>query len=150
MVETRRARFKSAATLFISERTALRFKSWILRPVCTVSRRNPGQSRDGPRHTTGSSNGVFELAFETICDVVLGEGHFLGHAQTYDAMERDDFYPELADRTAPATWMEKSAENAWFRANARAREILNSHRPGYLPADITAAICDRFPIIQCD
>lgn len=42
------------------------------------------------------------LGFDTICDVVLGEGHFLGAAQTHAAMERDYLYPKLADREAPS------------------------------------------------
>ncbi len=41
------------------------------------------------------------LGFDAICEAVLGEGHFLGGAQTMAAMERDYFYPEFADRENP-------------------------------------------------
>ncbi|MEM1006187.1 MAG: trimethylamine methyltransferase family protein, partial [Pseudomonadota bacterium] len=44
------------------------------------------------------------LGFDAICQSVLGDGHFLGSAHTYAAMERDYFYPALADRSEPRTW----------------------------------------------
>jgi len=72
------------------------------------------------------------LGFDTICDVVHGEGHFLGAAQTHAAMERDYFYPSLADRDAPITWAENGAPDMWGRARARVREILADHRPAHL------------------
>lgn len=37
------------------------------------------------------------LGFDAICEAVWGEGHFLGGAHTIAAMERDYFYPKLAD-----------------------------------------------------
>ncbi|MGR3486031.1 MAG: trimethylamine methyltransferase family protein [Paracoccaceae bacterium] len=86
------------------------------------------------------------LAFDTIREAVLGEGHFLGHAATYAAMERDYHYPALADRQTPAAWAEAGAMDAWGRANARAREILSTHRPAYLTPDQDAAIRDLAPI----
>ncbi|MGR3492389.1 MAG: trimethylamine methyltransferase family protein [Shimia sp.] len=86
------------------------------------------------------------LGFETIREAVLGEGHFLGHAATYAAMERDYHYPALADRTTPAEWAEAGAPDAWSRANARAREILDTHHPTYLTPEQDAAIRDLGPI----
>ncbi|MEL6532615.1 MAG: trimethylamine methyltransferase family protein, partial [Pseudomonadota bacterium] len=64
------------------------------------------------------------LGFEAICDAVLGEGHFLGGHHTYAAMERDYFYPTLADREAPRSWAQKGAQDAWGRARDRAQAIL--------------------------
>ena len=46
------------------------------------------------------------LGFEAIRQAVLGEGHFLGSGHTMAAMERDYFYPELADREPPGAWEE--------------------------------------------
>ena len=86
------------------------------------------------------------LGFETIRDAVLGEGHFLGHAQTYAAMERDYFYPKLADRDAPVAWAEKGAPDSWQRAKEVVREILASHRPDYLSEDQDNRIRSAFPI----
>ncbi|MDJ1015921.1 MAG: trimethylamine methyltransferase family protein [Paracoccaceae bacterium] len=86
------------------------------------------------------------LGFDAIREAVLGEGHFLGHAQTYAAMERDYFYPQLADRDAPVTWAEKGAPDIWQRAREKARDILQSHWPEYLTREQDAAIRASFPI----
>ena len=86
------------------------------------------------------------LGFETIRNAVLGEGHFLGHADTYAAMERDYHYPELADRQSPKSWEDAGATTAWARANARARRILETHHPTYLSADQETAMRDVAPI----
>ena len=88
------------------------------------------------------------LGFDAICDAVLGEGHFLGGAHTLGAMERDYFYPSLADRTEPRTWAESGAQDAWTRAKVRAREILESHHPEYLNADQDQAIREAFKILS--
>ncbi|MFV1876359.1 trimethylamine methyltransferase family protein [Nioella sp.] len=85
------------------------------------------------------------LGFDTICDVVLGEGHFLGADQTHAAMERDYFYPKLADRDAPITWAEKGAPDMWARARARVRTILSEHDPQYLSPTRDAQIRALFP-----
>ena len=84
------------------------------------------------------------LGFEAICEAVLGDGHFLGAAQTHAAMERDYHYPALADRVEPRSWQADGAQDAWTRANARAREVLAAHHPTYVSADQEAAIRARF------
>ena len=88
------------------------------------------------------------LGFETICDTVLGEGHFLGAPQTYAVMERDYVYPKLADRDAPVTWAEKGAQDIWTRAREQARSILETHHPKYLSPDQDEAIRRAFPILS--
>jgi len=85
------------------------------------------------------------LGFDTICDVVMGEGHFLGADQTHAAMERDYYYPSLSDRDAPITWAEKGAPDIWTRAKARAQAILAEHDPAYLSPAQDGAIKDLFP-----
>lgn len=87
------------------------------------------------------------LAFDAICEAVLGEGHFLGGQNTYQAMERDYFYPSLADRDEPRTWARNGAQDAWTRARARAGEILASHHPAYLSPEQDRTIRDRFNIL---
>ena len=87
------------------------------------------------------------LAFETICDTVLGAGHFLGSQHTYAAMERDYFYPLLADRDEPRTWAEKGAQDAWSRARFNAQEILRNHQPNYLTEAQDRVIRKLFNII---
>ena len=87
------------------------------------------------------------LGFEAICNAVLGEGHFLGGQHTYAAMERDYFYPTLADRNEPRTWAENGAQDAWGRAKIKAREILSSHNPAYLSPEQEQKIRSRFNIL---
>ncbi len=87
------------------------------------------------------------LGFQAICDAVLGEGHFLGDQQTYDAMERDYFYPALADREDPRTWAENGQQTAWDRARDQVRDILGAPSSGYLSPDQDSAIRTRFNIL---
>ena len=87
------------------------------------------------------------LGFDAICDAVLGDGHFLGHDQTMAAMERDYFYPPLADREMPKTWEENGALDAQTRAKQKAHDILVTHHPDYLSNDQDKAIRERFNIL---
>ncbi len=87
------------------------------------------------------------LGFDAICEAVLGEGHFLGGQHTYAAMERDYFYPSLADRDPPVTWAEKGAPDAWTSARKTARQILDTHHPDYLTPEQDAAIRSKFSIL---
>lgn len=80
------------------------------------------------------------LGYEAIFDAVLGEGHFLGGQHTYEAMERDYFYPSLADRDEPRTWADKGAQDAWGLARRKALDILATHHPSYLSEDQDEAI----------
>jgi trimethylamine--corrinoid protein Co-methyltransferase len=87
------------------------------------------------------------LGFDAVCEAVLGEGHFLGGAHTMAAMQRDYFYPSLADRDAPVTWAEKGARDIRDQARDRAREILGAHHPQYLSAGADREIRSRFKIL---
>lgn len=87
------------------------------------------------------------LGFEAIRDAVLGPGHFLGGPHTIAAMERDYFYPSLADRDAPVTWSENGRPDAWTRARATAKNILATHHPTYLSANAEARIRDEYNIL---
>ena len=87
------------------------------------------------------------LSFETIREVVEGEGHFLGHAQTMQSMTRDYLYPQVADRATPQDWAERGGRDIRRRARDRAREILRAHAPRHLSAKADAAIRRRFEIL---
>ena len=87
------------------------------------------------------------LGFEAICNAVLGDGHFLGGQHTYAAMERDYFYPTLADRDEPRSWAENGAKDAWSRARDRVRDILETHTPSYLTPEQEQDIRARFNIL---
>ncbi len=86
------------------------------------------------------------LGYDDIVEAVLGEGHFLGGAQTMGAMERDYYYPNMADRDAPITWREKGQPDAWSQARERAREMLAQPDPGYLDKSAERAIRAEFDI----
>ncbi len=87
------------------------------------------------------------LGFDAICEAILGEGHFLGGAHTIAAMERDYFYPTLADRDQPQAWAENGAQDAWRVAQEKARNILKTHRPTYLSNEQDQAIRADFNIL---
>jgi len=87
------------------------------------------------------------LSIEAIEQAVYGEGHFLGGDDTIAAMQRDYFYPTLADRTDPDTWVYQGADDIWTKARDQARQILASHHPDYLSKHADAWIRDRFHIL---
>jgi trimethylamine--corrinoid protein Co-methyltransferase len=85
------------------------------------------------------------LGFEAIREAVTGEGHFLGGAHTIAAMQRDYFYPQLADRENPRTWAEDGAKA--IHAKARDRAILATHFPRYLSPEVEQQIRSRYHIL---
>ena len=85
------------------------------------------------------------LGFDAICEAVLGDGHFLGHAQTMASMERDYFYPATADRDAPRTWAENGSLSAQDRARIKAKELM-AIETNYLDPAAEAAIREKFEI----
>jgi trimethylamine--corrinoid protein Co-methyltransferase len=87
------------------------------------------------------------IGYDAILEAVLGDGHFLGNAQTLAAMERDYFYPTHADREQPRTWAENGAKDAWSVANERVREVLSTHEPAYLTQEQQRDIKARFNIL---
>ncbi len=87
------------------------------------------------------------IALDTIRDVVNGEGHYLGHAQTLERMETDYVYPQIADRQTPDGWAKDGSMDMLQRARLKAREILRDHQPNYLSADVDAMLRNRFTIL---
>lgn len=86
------------------------------------------------------------LGFDAVLETVTGAGHFLGSDHTIAAMQRDYFYPPLADRDAPVVWAEQGQPDIWQTARTRAKDILSSHYPSYLSSEADRAIRDRFNI----
>ena len=79
--------------------------------------------------------------------VTTGEGHFLGGDHTMGAMERDYFYPKLANRDTPREWNDSGAPDAWGVAREKVQEILSAKEPEYVSADIEAAIRAKWNIL---
>ena len=87
------------------------------------------------------------LGFEAIKEAVTGAGHFLGGMHTMDAMQRDYYYPQLADRNPPVTWAEEGAKDIWVVAREKARKILASHQPDYIDSETDKNIQNHFNIL---
>jgi len=87
------------------------------------------------------------LSVEVIREACIGgPGHFLGHPQTLARMQSDYLYPVVGDRTSPKEWLEQGSTDVVQRARRKTEEILASHFPRHLPAEIDDAIRARFPI----
>jgi trimethylamine--corrinoid protein Co-methyltransferase len=86
------------------------------------------------------------LEFESIQSVVSDTGHFLGQPETMLSMERDYFYPSIADREEPIVWQEQGSLDHLNRAKTKAKELLK-HYPDYLTNDIDNSIRNKYPIL---
>ena len=87
------------------------------------------------------------LGFDAILATVTGEGHFLGSDHTMAAMQRDYFYPPIADRNAPRTWEEEGKKDIWQTAREKVKDILANHHPEYISKAADRKIRDQFKIL---
>ena len=84
------------------------------------------------------------LSVEVIRQVCVdGPGHFLGHDQTLNLMQREYFYPQIGDRTSPKEWVERGSTNVVQKARARVKETLAAHYPSHISEDIDRKIRAR-------
>ena len=79
-------------------------------------------------------------------EVVNGEGHFLGRAETLERMQSDFLYPGIADRTDHEVWTVNGAKDIRDVANQRVRDILHQHYPSHIPTYMDNTLRDRFAI----
>ena len=87
------------------------------------------------------------LNFDVIRDVVMGEGHYLGHPQTFSRMKTDYLYPEIADRRSISEWEDAGAPDARDVARDTVRKVLAEHYPSHIPGRVDAQIRDAYNII---
>lgn len=80
------------------------------------------------------------LAVQTIADVVQGDGHFLGQADTYQRMQTDFLYPQVADRRDYQLWEADGSPPIQQIARQRAKHLLASHYPDHLPTSVDETI----------
>ena len=89
--------------------------------------------------------GGIEISDETMAIDVIDEvgpaGHFLSTDHTYRHF-KENWFPKLFDRTTYETWRANGELTLAERAAARAREILETHQPEFLPADVQATLND--------
>jgi trimethylamine--corrinoid protein Co-methyltransferase len=86
------------------------------------------------------------LSTDIIAETVRGDGHFLGHADTYARMKSDFVYPVHADRQAPEAWLANGAPTINAAARKTVSDTLASHFPRYIPDEIEHEIRARFGI----
>jgi trimethylamine--corrinoid protein Co-methyltransferase len=86
------------------------------------------------------------LAVSTIDDVVRGEGHFLGEAETFNRMQSDFLYPSIGDRRTIEQWENDGAKDIRTVAIEKTREILNDHFPGHIRTQTDQNLRSRFDI----
>ncbi len=88
------------------------------------------------------------LSYEVIREVVLGDGHYLGHAQTLARMKTDYLYPEIADRRSINEWQQDGGDDDLRRAvRGRVRKILSEHYPSHITADVDAWVRENYNIV---
>jgi len=73
------------------------------------------------------------LSINTIRDVCVdGPGHYLGHGQTLDLMQREYFYPDLANRFSPKEWAELGKPDIVQLAIERKKKVLAEFFPDHI------------------
>ena len=87
------------------------------------------------------------LSASVIKQVVHGDGHFLGSAQTLELMQTEYIYPEIGDRDTPDNWIDAGGKNAAEVAHEYAVDVLDRHHPDHLQAPVDQAIRDRWNIV---
>jgi trimethylamine---corrinoid protein Co-methyltransferase len=88
------------------------------------------------------------LSVELIDQVCRGgEGHYLGTAQSLELMSTEYYYPHSSDRRRRQDWEEAGSPDMRQVARQKAQQILETHRPDPIPAEVDAAIRQRFNIL---
>ncbi|MGB1250949.1 MAG: trimethylamine methyltransferase family protein [Candidatus Promineifilaceae bacterium] len=86
------------------------------------------------------------LATGMISEIVRGEGHFLGHPETYKRMQSDFLYPEIADRKSAQEWEDAGSLDIRAVAKMKTKAILASHYPTHISAETDAKLRAQFDI----
>lgn len=87
------------------------------------------------------------LSLETIRSVCLdGPGHYLGHGQTLDLMQRDYVYPRLGDRSSPKEWVENGKPGLVEKATRLKTEILSAPSAAAFDPQLDRRIREKFNI----
>lgn len=86
------------------------------------------------------------LSIDVIDQTVRGEGHFLGHADTYARMKSDFVYPAHADRQAPEAWQSSGAPTINSAARHTVAEILAQHYPTHISPEVEQELRSHFDI----
>lgn len=91
------------------------------------------------KHTVGGIEVTDDtLALDVIKEIGPG-GHYLMHDHTLKNM-RSQSRPELIDRQIREVWEKAGSTTAYERATAKAKWILENHKPDPLPDEVLAKI----------
>ena len=87
------------------------------------------------------------LSINTMEDVCTkGPGHYLGHEQTLQLMQREYLYPDLANRFSPKEWAELGKPDIVKLATERKRKVLDEYYPQYITKEQEKFLRDKLPI----
>ena len=87
------------------------------------------------------------LSIETMRDVCVdGPGHYLGHGQTLELMQREYLYPDLANRFSPKEWAELGKPDIVQMAVERKRKVLDEYFPNYIGEEHDEWVRNEFTI----
>jgi trimethylamine--corrinoid protein Co-methyltransferase len=87
------------------------------------------------------------LSVEVMRDVCTnGPGHFLGHGQTLELMEKEYVYPVVGDRGSPKEWLEQGSTDVLQRAHKRVAEVLREYYPSHIPEAMDAQLREMLAI----
>jgi trimethylamine--corrinoid protein Co-methyltransferase len=80
------------------------------------------------------------LSVKLVSEVVLGDGHYLGHADTLKRMQSDFLYPSIADRRDHAVWAADGSLDIRSVAKKHTRTLLATHFPSHIDAVTDAGL----------
>jgi trimethylamine--corrinoid protein Co-methyltransferase len=86
------------------------------------------------------------LSLDVIDEVCRGEGHYLGHPQTLELMNREYYYPHTADRRTRQDWEKDGSPDMRELARRRARVVLRDHFPPGFPTVVDVQLRQAFAI----
>ena len=87
------------------------------------------------------------LSVDTMKDVCVdGPGHYLGHEQTLELMQREYLYPELANRFSPKEWAEIGKPDIVKIATEKKQKVLSEYFPEYINSDADKWIRQNYKI----
>ncbi len=75
-----------------------------------------------------------------------GPGHYLGHSQTLDLMQKEYIYPTLGDRTSPKEWAENGRQDLLIKAIERKNHLLSNSSTASFSREIDDKIRAKFSI----
>lgn len=87
------------------------------------------------------------LSIESMRDVCVdGPGHYLGHSQTLDLMQKEYFYPSLANRFSPKEWAELDKPDIVQLAIERKKKVLAEFFPNHVDEETDNWLRQEFNI----